>query len=345
MDEDIPYLKVVLQEAETLVTEDTRADEVYQKLSDIYGIRAFLAVPLIIEGKPTGVLSLISTSRSASFTDAELDFAYKLGVAVCLTLNNIRLYEAEQQAHQRLQQQHSLLQQALIPANPPTVPGYNVASRFIAGSVGEQVGGDFFDLFKTKGGELAVLIGDVSGKGVEAASLAVATRSTIRAFAYDRIAPGQVLTHTNAVICSQGAKPESFVTVFLAIIDLENGKLRYSDGGHPPAMIWRVDGSVELVVMTQFPIGMVEDAQYQEGETWLGPGDKLLMYTDGISESHSGGIMYNTEGIEATLREQGGSTPEEILEALFSAATKAGGGCLSDDAAAIILERHAAEDM
>ena len=161
-----------------------------------------------------------------------------------------------------MQQQHDLLQQALIPANPPTAPGYKVASRFIAGADGEQVGGDFFDVFRIEDGELAILIGDVAGKGIESATLAAATRSTIRAFTYGQLAPGHALTHTNAVIFGQETSPERFVTTFLAVLNEDTGKLCYSVGGHPPAMIRRVDGSIELIGMTQFPIGLEANTQY-----------------------------------------------------------------------------------
>lgn len=341
-DEDVPFPSLAMKTRGPIAIGDTAGDEnVRRSMVDSYGVKAILDIPLVAGGETIGVLSLISASKPLGFTDADVDFAEKLGVAVSLTLNNIRLYEAEQQAHQRLRQQYGLLQQALIPANPQAGPGYKVASRFVAGAVGDQVGGDFFDVFRTEDGELAVLIGDVAGKGIEAVSMAAATRSTIRAFAYDQVAPGQALTHTNAVMLAQGGNQERFVTVFLAVLDERNGKLRYAGGGHPPAMIRRVDGTVQMLEMAQKPVGVMEKTDYQEGEASLGPGDKLLMYTDGISESHTGASMYDVEGIEATLKEKGGSTPEETLEALFKAALDFGGGHLADDAAVIIVERCA----
>lgn len=339
-DDDVPFPALLMKTGGPIAIGDTASDErVRRSMVDTYGVKAILDIPLTAGGETVGVLSLVSTSTPIGFTDADVDFAEKLGAAVSLTLNNIRLYEAEQQAHQRLQQQHSLLQQALIPANPQAGPGYKVASRFTPGAAGEQVGGDFFDVFRTEDGELAIMIGDVAGKGVESASIAAATRSTIRAFAYDKIAPGQALTHTNEVVFGQGPRPERFVTVFLAVLDEENGKLRYSGGGHPPAIIQRANGDLERLEMAQFPIGVMPGTAYLEGETILSQGDKLLMYTDGISEAHFNDSMYDTEGIEATLREGGGLTPDETLEAVFKAATDAGGGSLLDDAAVVIIER------
>ena len=339
-----PYLALMSETTEPTAINDTSEDaRICAEVRDDYGMRSIIGIPLTMGNELLGVLSLVSTSRPVSFSNIDIDFAHKLGLAVSLALTNSRLYEAEQQSHQRLQQQHLLLQQALVPANPQGSSGYKVASRFIAGSDGQQVGGDFFDVFKTEGGELAVLIGDVEGKGVESASLAAATRSTIRAFAYDQIAPGQALTHTNAVIVGQGPKPQLFVTAFLVVLDEENGKLRYSGAAHPPAMIRRANGIMEVIGMNQLPIGAGENTDYREAETRLERGDKLLLYTDGISESRSGGHMYNVEGIQATFEEHGSSTPEETLEALFSAASEAGGGSLSDDAAVVIIERSREE--
>ena len=216
-------------------------------------MRSILGIPLITGRKLLGVLSLVSTSGPVNFTDADIDFAHKLGLAVSLALDNSRLYEAERQAkleaevaRQLLVEDHSMLQRALLPGEPHITSGYQLATKFIPGAAGKQVGGDFYDVFETEDGRTAILIGDVSGKGVESAAMAAATRSTVRAFAYDLGDPAQALNHTNAVI-DQSPTYERFATAFLAVLDPATGRFTYSSAGHPPAMVRRADGTVDML--------------------------------------------------------------------------------------------------
>jgi len=238
-----------------------------------------------------------------------------------------------------LLEQHNLLQQALLPVEMYTTPGYALATRFIPGAPGKYIGGDFYDVFETEDGKTALLIGDVTGKGVEAASLAVAVRSTIRAFAYDFGRPDQALTHANAVTYAQSSFNERFATVFLATLDTQTGQFSYASAGHPPSMVLRADGRVELLSTGQFPIGIDRQAAYKSSESQLSSGDKLVMYTDGISESHKSSRMYGEEGVQVTLEQCGDCMPEEILDEIFRAAMDVSECQLLDDAAVIIIGR------
>ena len=340
-DDDVPFPALVMKTGGPVAIGDATSDErVRRSMVETYGVKAILDIPLVAGGETIGVLSLISTLAPVGFTDADIDFAHKLGAAVSLTLNNIRLYEAEQQAHQRLKEQHGVLQQALIPASVQAQVGYEVASRFFAGAVGEQVGGDFYDVFVTEAGKTALLIGDVSGKGVESAAMAAATRSTVRAFAYDLGDTAQALTHANAVIC-QTPMSGRFATVFLAILDPETGLVSYSSAGHPPSMVRRTDGTVDTLGSGQVPIGVLCETNYEAYESCLAAGDQLVMYTDGISEARKGDAMLDIEGIQEVLSKCHRKSAGKTLDALFAAALKSGGGQLSDDAAVVIIARDA----
>ena len=252
----------------------------------------------------------------------------------------VRLLHLEEKIYSKaLLEQHNLLQQALLPFEMYTTPGYTLATRFIPGAPGKYIGGDFYDVFETEDGKMALLIGDVTGKGVAAASLAVAVRSAIRAFAYEFGRPDQSLTHTNAATYTQSSFQERFATVFLAIIDPPTGQFSYVSAGHPQSMALRANGKVELLISEQFPIGMDRQTTYTSSELQLSSGDILVMYTDGISESHKSSGMYGEEGIQHTLELCRGRMPEEILDNIFQAAMNACEGQLSDDAAVIIIER------
>ena len=252
----------------------------------------------------------------------------------------VRLLHMETRNYSKaLLEQHNLLQQALLPVEMYTTPGYVLATRFIPGAPGKYIGGDFYDVFETKDGRTALLIGDVTGKGVEAAPLAVAVRSTIRAFAYDLGRPDQAMTHANAVTYTQSNSNERFATVFLAILDPQTGQFLYASAGHPPSMVLRADGRVELLNTGRLPIGLDRQTVYKSSELQLSSGDKLVMYTDGISESHKGSRMYGEEGVQVTLEQCGDCMPEEILDEIFQAAMKAPDGQLLDDAVVIVIRR------
>ena len=289
---------VISEMTEPMAINDTSEDPgSVPKSVKRYGMRSILGIPLYTGRELLGVLSLVSTSRLVTFTETDMDFAHKLGLAVSLALTNSRLYKAERHAkldaevaRQLLVEDHSMLQRALLPGQPHITPGYQLATRFIPGAAGKQVGGDFYDVFETENGRTAILIGDVSGKGVESASMAAATRSTVRAFAYDLGDPAQALGHTNAVI-SQSPTYERFATAFLAVLDPATGRFTYASAGHPPAMVVSPSGVVEILNNGQFPIGVAGDVEYVLYESRLAAGDQFITYTDGISEARKGEIM------------------------------------------------------
>lgn len=344
--EQAPYYALISETTEPTAINDTSADPgVSPEICEEFGMRSILGIPLITGRKLLGVLSLVSTSGLINFTDADIDFAHKLGLAVSLALDNSRLYDAERQAkleaevtRQLLAEDHSMLQRALLPGELYTTSGYQLATRFIPGALGKQVGGDFYDVFETEDGRTAILIGDVSGKGVEAAAMAAATRSTARAFAYELDDPAQALNHTNVVI-SQSPIYDRFATAFLVVLDPTTGRFTYSSAGHPPSMVLRADGSVDLLNTGSFPIGMANETQYVLYESRLAAGDQLVLYTDGISEARTKSHMLDIDGVEGILGKCRNCSPDETLEALFAAALDFSGGHLADDAAVVIIER------
>ncbi len=344
--EQAPYHVLVSETIQPTAINDTRSDvRISSEMCDEYGMRSILGIPLIAGKELLGVLSLVSTAKLVEFADDDIECAHKMGLAVSLALIASRLLEAEHQAkldaeviRKLLAEDHSMLQQALLPGDPHITPGYQLATRFIPGAAGKQVGGDFYDVFETEDGKTAILIGDVSGKGIESAAMAAATRSTVRAFAYDMGDPAQALNHANTVII-QSPIYERFATAFLAVLDPETGGFTYSSAGHPTVMVKKSAGDVELLNSGSFPIGVVNDGDYTLDKSHLAPGDQMVMYTDGISESHNSSSMLNTDGICLLLENCISNSPADTLEALFKTALDFSGGHLTDDAAVVIIER------
>lgn len=246
----------------------------------------------------------------------------------------------ETNLRKELENQFTLLQQALVPAAPETVSGYTTAAVYVPASAGQEIGGDFYDSFQTEDGKLGVVIGDVCGKGIEAASLAAASRSTFRAFTYELSSTAESMTHTNTVICAQQAETGKFVTVAGFVIDPESGHLDYTSAGHPPCAIRRANGQVEFISISNPPIGTQDKWGYKSTEDQLEPGDKLLLYTDGILEARRGLDFFDIDGIRRTLLEQGDKPPDELANSLLQAAKDWAEGDLRDDVAIVVIERN-----
>jgi PAS domain S-box-containing protein len=242
-------------------------------------------------------------------------------------------------ARDLLQHQVYLLQRALIPDKPEAIEGYSTASAYIPAYAGTEIGGDFLDVFRTEDGKVGILIGDVSGKGIESASLAASTRSTIRAFAYDSSSPSHALFHANSLLATQHIENMQFVTAFLAVLDPATGCVRYSSAGHPPAIICR-EGGTDILYVSSMPLGILDRVQYDEGLYTLSPGDSMVLYTDGITEARHDHVLFGTEGIENILSAYGSAPPDELVEEILSAVKDWAHGNLRDDTAILIVRRE-----
>lgn len=255
-------------------------------------------------------------------------------------------FETAEQSHARetealatAQHQLTILQRALLPSDPTLDERYMVATTYIPAFASQEVGGDFYDVFKAPNGRAGILIGDVSGKGIGAASLAAATRSTIRALTHEFLSPGEVLTHANSVLYPQQPSMESFVTAFLAVLDMAEGTLLYSGAGHVAPAVFRKTGEVEFLEFSHMPLGLYEIEEFDELEAVLEPGDKIILYTDGVSEARRDSDMFGTEGIERALVRMGHRSPYETVDLLVAAAAEWGRGRLTDDVGVVIVER------
>lgn len=239
-----------------------------------------------------------------------------------------------------LERQVVQLQRALLPAKPTIGGGYGIAAEYVPGSVGQEIGGDFYDVFETENGEMGILIGDVAGKGIKAAALAAATRSTVRAFAYDMSTPGEALAHANSVLRARETEPDTLVTVLLAVLGLRTGRMRYVNAGHPPALIYRSsDGQVEHLEFGRPPVVALETEDFEEHLCQLHPGDMVVFYTDGIPEARRGRQFFGIEGTERALRESGHLSPHEAVHRILDDAKDWSRGKLTDDVAIIVIQR------
>ncbi|MEU4799210.1 SpoIIE family protein phosphatase [Streptomyces sp. NPDC023327] len=257
--------------------------------------------------------------------------------------------EAEQARRQaeadreRLADALAALQQTLVPDTLPDVPGLETAVYYHTASP-DLLGGDFYDLFPLGGGRWAFFLGDVCGKGPQAASLTSLTRYTLRAAALHDPEPAVALATLNAVLHDRytGGGDPRYCTAIFGVIepDGERATIRLASGGHPPALVIRAEGGTDYVPTPGgLLVGALPDAPFTTAETELGPGDTILLYTDGLTEARAGRSresMFGDDALRAFFDDSLSTSADAVITSLTKLLEGFGQG-LDDDTALLAL--------
>ena len=207
------------------------------------------------------------------------------------------------------------IQAAMLPSVFPPFPDREEIDIYARMTPAKEVGGDFYDFFFVDDNNLAIVMADVSGKGVPAALFMVVAKTLIKNIAMTGESVGNVFRMTNERLC-EGNSQEMFVTAWLGIVDLELGRLRYADAGHENPYIMHEDGSVEMIMPSKkkLPLAAMDNTVYPENEIQLKQNDMIFLYTDGVPEAtNSKDELYTTERLERVLRRNYRENPEELL--------------------------------
>lgn len=338
----------VLRHGRPIVMEDvTReqlavmaGDEEYVELLGRLGIRHFGTWPLSgPDRKVIGALSLMMGDSGRRLSDDVLELAQTVATRAGLHLANARLHTERSQIARTLQA-------SLLPRELPDIPGIDLASAFLPAGDQNVVGGDFFDVFRSGDGMWTAILGDVSGKGAQAAAITATTRHTLRAAALVDPDPAANLALLNRVLVSD-LEASQFCTVVQARLRPRDDALtvRLANGGHPPALVLRVDGTVERVDAGRGPLlGTLPHARFEDTDVELAAGDLLLLYTDGVTEVRRSDLDLGERELVSTLAARRGGSAKEVVDAVTRRALELQGGTPRDDVAilAIRVPREAA---
>ena len=225
------------------------------------------------------------------------------------------------------------IQRALLPATLPSMSGVGLAARW---EPALAFGGDCYDALKLTDTHLAISIADVCGKGLPAALLMSNLLASLRAFAASERAPRDVVTSVNRALCRQ-KDLRRFVTLFYALYDSSTRALTYTNAGHNPPLLLRHNGSCERLSSGGTVTGIFDESKYDEGKVTLEPGDRLVLFTDGITEARSpGGDEFDDGGLLRTLECCRHLDPQSMVDAIFHDVGAFAGGPLQDDATAMV---------
>jgi serine phosphatase RsbU (regulator of sigma subunit) len=232
------------------------------------------------------------------------------------------------------------MQSAILPANFPARASCDGSARMTPATT---MAGDFYDFIELPDARIGLVMADVSGKGVPAAFFMAVSRTYLRELAVQHTEPGACLTHTNDLLCTQNPM-ELFVTVFYCIFDPATGRLDYANAGHQPPIVRRGDGTVEALKGSGgIMLGVREGATFLNHSTELKHGDRLVLYTDGVTEAFNpSNEAYGEQRLIAEIKAHGDGTADALVDRIFrSVTTFAGSAAQSDDITLAILVRTA----
>jgi PAS domain S-box-containing protein len=294
-----------------------------EPLLTVLNATSVLSVPLSDGQTGYGVLTLVRPTR---FTMAELGLVQAIGEQMALAIRVGRVFR-------RRSDTADALQSSLLPRRMPEIPGVKLAATYLAAAEKPEAGGDFYDVYQTPDG-WGLAVGDVCGKGEEAAAVSAAARHAIRVLARRCADPAQVLSGTNEIVLADElALDGGFVTASLAHLSWREGRLRavVASAGHPAAVLLRADGGVRMLDGGGLPLGLFPDPETATQELTLDAGDVLFLYTDGLAQARGPDHAYFHDRLTDELAGLAGFPPDRLVAAVRQALHEFMAGDLLDD--------------
>ncbi|MFI5757881.1 SpoIIE family protein phosphatase [Streptomyces sp. NPDC051569] len=290
-----------------------------------------VVLPLVARNRVIGMLTLGKPSDD-HFRQEILELAEDLSRRAALALDNARLYSERTAISQALQR-------SLLPQGLPQIPGVEVDVIYRAAGEGNEVGGDFYDLFPIRDGAYGFAIGDVCGTGPEAAAVTGLARHALRLLAREGFSGPAVLERLNAAILDEGARSRFLTLLYGELWPQEDGSalLKVVCAGHPLPLRLRQDGTVEPSAEPQPLLGVMEDLELYEQTVTLDPGDVLLCVTDGVTERREGTRMLGDDGLADVLRNCTGLTAGAVGARVLRAVERFAAEPASDDMAILTM--------
>ena len=322
----------LIEVTDELVRESAKDEEHYRLINEI-GLRSAIGAPMFAGDEFLGTISFVTSAEGRRLTEADLPVADELARRGSVAIQNARLFEERSHTARTLEQ-------AMRPPDLPAIPGWRAASFYEPASEGGLVGGDFYDAFETRDGWL-VVIGDVGGRGVDAAALTAMARYTLRTAGAMSDDPIEALERLNRWLLERDGVDLCTASLVLLRAD---GSVRVCSAGHPPPLVvsgggaspWGPRGSI---------LGAFEDTVWEVEERVFAPGEQLILYTDGLFELSGSDGRLGEDGLAAIF--DGGGGPEGAVRKARSELHDFAAGRFTDDMAMVVLERarHARESF
>src|SRR5215210_1066809 len=285
-------------------------------------------IPLATQVEILGTLTIVSLDPDRPIGGETLEAATSIAGQAALALDNARLYQQQKQFADSMQR-------SLLPRTKPQAERLDVAAVY-ASSARMDVGGDIYDFLELPDGRLAVVLGDVTGHGIDAAADMAMAKFVFRSLAREHSDPGDFLASANEIVLGEIGEGK-FITLLYVTLDGREGNLACASAGHPSPRIVRA-GVPEPLDARGLALGIAARQRYHEVRVHLEPGDAAVLYTDGLLEARRDGELYGEERLDAALAANAGLGSEELASALVEEC-RAFGGELTDDCAVVVIKR------
>jgi sigma-B regulation protein RsbU (phosphoserine phosphatase) len=329
---------------EPIVVEDLDADGVAVWTAPwLYAekFRGMAVVPLIAEGHSIGSL-VINHRQPRCLNEAELSLFRLMANQAAIAIEKARLHE-EEIKRQRLEDEMNVghqIQLGLLPETCPVIEGWEFAAFY---RPARQVGGDFYDFFELAGDpmQLGLVIADVAGKGVPAALFMALSRSLIRTKSMSGRLPAGVLSRANRLIYND-SRSKLFLTAFYATLDLRTGWLAYANAGHNrPLWVHGETGEIEELRAQGTVLGIFEHIELEQREAFIDPGDLIVLFTDGVTESmNEKDQLFGLDRLYTLVKANYRASPQEVIDAIVATVLDFTGGTpQADDLTLFVVKR------
>jgi serine phosphatase RsbU (regulator of sigma subunit)/anti-sigma regulatory factor (Ser/Thr protein kinase) len=289
-------------------------------------IQSLLGVPMIAADRVTGVI-IVAASPPRRFRQEELGLLQLAADRVALALEHARVYEREHRIAETLQR-------SLLPERLPRLPGLSVAARYLPAAAEAEVGGDWYDVIAIPGGGISLVMGDVAGKGLAAASLVGRLRSALRAYALEGHPPAAAVEQLNRLVWTDGDESQTATLIYL-MLDPAEGTLRWVNAGHlPPLVVVGDEAPRFLEGGGSVPLGVLPFPSFEEASVRVEPGVSVVLYTDGLIERPGVHMDRALDELAEAVRDSS-SNPEELCDQLLSTMVPEQGA--PDDVALLVL--------
>jgi len=324
----------VVKTGQGVIVADVRNDPRYRNARD--ETRSEMVAPIRIGSEVIGAFNLESDEPDAYETeDMELLTAFAAQAAVAI--ERTRLHE-EVLEKRRLDEEVTIgqrIQRSFLPARNPEVPGFDIAG---ANYSSDRVGGDYYDFIRITDGQLGIVVGDVSGKGIAAALIMAAFRASLIAEIRNNYAMRTTMGKVNRLLW-ESVEADRFVTALFGVLDMGGRRLTYVNAGHNPALLYRgTTGQFDTLDPTGPLLGTFEGATFKERVVEIRPGDVLVMYTDGVTEAMSpAGELFGEERLRAEITARKDEPAAVVLRGVWEAVQAFQGGEQDDDVTIVVV--------
>ena len=288
-------------------------------------------VPVATPAEVLATLMILSLDPARPLDDATVDTALAIAGQAALAIDNARLYQQQKDFA-------DTMQRSLLPHVAPDLEGLELGAVYES-SARVDVGGDVYDYLRLPDGRLAVVLGDVTGHGIEATADMAMAKFVFRSLAREHPEPADFLASANDVVVGEIAAAK-FITMVYLVVDGQTGEVACACAGHPPPRLVGAAGGVRALDASGLALGIEPGQRYDEVRATLGEDESVVLFTDGVVEARRDGELYGTERLDESLARRAGLGAEELARAVVDDCRAFAGGELGDDCAVVVIRRR-----